>query len=124
MEAARSPQAALERFARLYTNWNANQLLRRASQLAALSIGQAHTAALALAHAASTLQRYQVTNTGTVVAIAPGQGQEQGRWAVITNELTSGIGPYLGLPGTSHVTWATVTSQPHGYVITTWYPSS
>jgi hypothetical protein len=123
-EAAGTPQSAIERFAHLYTNWTASQLPQRAGQLAALSIGQAHTQALALAHAAATLERYQVTNRGTVVAIASGQGQEHGRWAVITNELTSGTGPYLGLPGTSHVTWATVTHQHGGYVIATWYPSS
>jgi len=121
---ASTPQAALERFARLYVNWTAAQLPERARQLAAASIGQAHSQVLGLAANTQTLERYQVTNTGTVVAIAPGQGEEQGRWAVVTNELTSGSGPYLGLPATSHVTWATVTRQPDGYVVSTWYPAS
>jgi hypothetical protein len=122
--AASSPRAALARFATLYTNWTAAQLPERAAQLAAISVGQAHAQALALAARAPTLHRYQVANTGTVAAIAPGEGQESGRWAVITNELTTGTGPYLGLSATSHVTWATLTHQPAGYVIATWYPAS
>lgn len=121
---APTPQAALARFARLYINWSAAQLPERARQLATLSIGQAHAEAFLIAERAQTLERYRVTNSGTVVALAPGQGDEQGRWAVVTNELTSGSGPYLGLPATSHVTWATVTRQANGYVVTTWYPAS
>ncbi|MGA2926577.1 MAG: hypothetical protein ABSG43_11375 [Solirubrobacteraceae bacterium] len=122
--AAITPQAALTRFANLYVNWTAGQLPQRASQLAALSVSQAHAQALGLAARAAALERYQVTNQGTVVAITPGQGQEQGRWAIVTDEVTSGAGPYLGLPAVSHVTWATVAHQPHGYVITSWYPAS
>ena len=71
-----------------------------------------------------SLERYQVTNTGTVVAIGPGRGEERGRWAVVTNESTSGTGPYLGLPATSHVSWATVQRQHTGYVVSDWYPAS
>ena len=80
--------------------------------------------ALALAARAAVLARYDVTNSGTVTAIAAGQGSEQGRWAVVTNELTTGTGPYLGLPATSHVTWATVIRTRHGYVIDSWNPAS
>lgn len=120
---APTAKAALARFARLYVNWAASELPKRAGQLAALSIGQARAEALQVAGRAQTLERYKVTNTGTVVAIAPGQGNEHGRWAVVTDELTSGSGPYLGLPSTSHVTWATVTRQAKGYVVTTWYPA-
>lgn len=120
---APTAQTALARFARLYVNWTASELPQRASQLAALSIGQARAEALQVAGRAQTLERYNVTNTGTVVAIAPAQGDEHGRWAVVTDELTSGSGPYLGLPSTSHVTWATVTRQVKGYVVSTWYPA-
>ncbi len=122
--ASGAPQAALARFARLYVNWSAAQLAQRGRQLAALSIGQAHAQALRLASRAGDLEQYHVTNTGTIVAIAPGQGAERGRWVIVTNELTSGSGPYLGLPATSHVTWATLAHQPHGYVISGWYPAS
>ncbi len=116
--------AALARFAWLYVNWTADQLPQRARQLAEISSGQARAQALALAAPVAVLEQYQVTDSGTVVAIAAGKGQESGRWGVITNELTSGIGAYLGLPATSHVTWATVQHQPTGYVISGWYPAS
>ena len=121
---ASTPQGALERFAWLYVNWQAKQLPERSQQLGALSVGQARAQAHALADRATALQRYQVTNAGAVAAIASGRGQEQGRWAVITNETTSGTGPYSGLPGTSHVTWATVSRTQRGYVVTGWYPGS
>jgi hypothetical protein len=121
---ASSARAALERFASLYVNWQAVQLPERARQLAALSTGQARGQALALQDRAAALQRYQVANTGVLAALAPGQGPEQGRWAVVTNESTSGTGPYAGLPATSHVTWATVARTQNGYVITGWYPAS
>lgn len=121
---AATPEAALARFARLYVNWSAAGLATRARQLAAISSGQAHAQALGLAGRARALERYDVTNTGTVTAIAPGEGQERGRWAVVTNESTSGTGPYLGLPATSHVTWATVQHRHAGYVVSGWYPAS
>jgi hypothetical protein len=119
-----TPEAALARFAELYGNWQASQLPARAHQLAGLAFGQARAQALGLAGRAPTLERSHVANTATVTAIAAGEGPERGRWAVVTNELTSGDGPYLGLPATSHVTWATVRHQPGGYVITGWYPAS
>jgi hypothetical protein len=122
--AAPTAQAALERFARLYINWTAGKLPARSRQLAKLATGQAQSQALALAARATVLARYQVSNSGTVTAIAPGQGPQQGRWAVVSNELTTGTGPYLGLPATSHVTWATVIHTPHGFVIDGWYPAS
>ncbi len=119
-----TPEAALARFARLYINWTTSQISTRSHQLAGLATGQAQAQALALASRAPDLARYRVTNQGTVTAIAPGQGPEQHRWAVITNELTSGSGPYLGLPATSHVTWATLIHTRHGYVLSGWYPAS
>jgi hypothetical protein len=121
---APTPQAALARFAGLYGNWQASQLPARARQLAAVAVGQAHAQALGLASRAPNLERYRVANTATVTAIAAGEGAERGRWAVVTNEITSGDGPYLGLPATSHVTWATVRHQAGGYVISGWYPAS
>ena len=122
--AAPTAQGALEHFTRLYINWTASQLPARSRQLADLATGQAQAQSLALAARAAVLARYHVSNSGTVTAIAAGQGPEQGRWAVVTNELTTGTGPYLGLPATSHVTWATVIHTPHGYVIDGWYPAS
>ncbi len=121
---AATPEAALARFARLYINWTASQLSTRSHQLAGLATGQAQAQGLALASRAPDLARYRVTNHGTITAIAPGRGPEQHRWAVVTNELTSGRGPYLGLPATSHVTWATLIHTRHGYVLSGWYPAS
>jgi predicted small lipoprotein YifL len=122
--AAPRAEAALERFTRLYINWTAGELPARSRQLAELATGQAQAQALALAGRAALLSRYRVANSGTVTAIAAGQGSEHGRWAVVTNELTTGTGPYVGLPATSHVTWATVIHTGHGYVIDGWYPAS
>jgi len=119
-----TPRGALARYAQLYVNWNAGQLTDRGRQLAAISTGQARHQAQALASRGPVLARYQVTNHGSVTAIGAGQGAEQGRWVVVTNELTSGTGPYLGLPATSHVTWATVTATHHGYVVSAWNPAS
>jgi len=119
-----TPRAALARYAQLYVNWSAGQLTDRGRQLAAISTGQARHQAQALASRGPVLARYRVTNRGSVTAIGAGQGAEQGRWVVVTNELTSGTGPYLGLPATSHVTWATVTTTHHGYVVSTWNPAS
>jgi len=119
-----TPRAALARYAQLYVNWSAGQLTDRGRQLAAISTGQARHQAQGLASRGPVLARYKVTNRGSVTAIGAGQGAEQGRWVVVTNELTSGTGPYLGLPATSHVTWATVTATHHGYVVSAWNPAS
>ena len=123
-QAASTPQVALIRFGQLYINWTATALPQRAQQLARISIGQARVEALQMVSRRRTLVRYQVRNSGSVVAIAAAHGTEHGRWAVITNEVTSGVGPYLGLPATSHVTWATVAHRAGGYVVSTWYPAS
>lgn len=88
-----------------------------------MAVGQARAQSEAMVREAVTLERYHVANRGSVVAIAQALGEERGRWAVVTNELTSGTGPYVGLPGTSHVTWATVSRDRGGYVVSGWYPA-
>ena len=96
-----------------------------ARKLALLSTGQARAQALAeVSDPPATLARYDVSNSGSVVAIATGQGAERGRWAVVTNEQTNGYGPYQGLPAASHVTWATVARVAGGWVVSGWYPGS
>jgi len=119
-----TPQQALQRYGTLYVDWSASVLPAHARQLAALSVGQARQSALASAANARALQRYQVSNSGSVVAIAPGIGAQRGKWAVVTDEQTTGTGPYLGLPITSHVTWATLQRLKGGYVIASWAPGS
>jgi hypothetical protein len=123
--AAATPQAALTRYGALYVNWTRSTLAADARKLASLSTGQARAQALAEASdPPATLTRYDVSNAGSVVAIAAGQGIERGRWAVVTDEQTSGYGPYLGLPATSHITWATVARVAGGWVVSGWYPGS
>jgi hypothetical protein len=123
--AAATPQAALSRYAALYVNWSAATLVSDARKLASRSTGQARAQALAEGgDPPPTLARYDVSNSGSVVAIAAGQGIERGRWAVVTDEQTSGYGPYQGLPATSHVTWATLARVGPGWVVSGWYPGS
>jgi hypothetical protein len=118
-----SPAAALSRYARLNVNWSWATVGADERRLATLSVGQAHAQALAAAAQPNQmLARYAVRNQGEVVAITPGRGIERGRWAIVTDEQTSGNGPYEGLPATSHVTWATVLRTGSGWVVSGWYP--
>lgn len=123
--AALTPQQALTRYGAAYVNWTDATLPANERRLAAMSIGQARAQALAESSAPpATLTRYAVANAGTVVAIAPGQGTERSKWAIVTDEQTSGDGPYQGLPATTHVTWATVTRVAGGWIVSGWYPGS
>lgn len=122
-----TPQAALERYARLDINWSAKTVAGVQDQLAAISVGQAR--ALALQAASSyghdrTLLASQVANRGIVVAMAPGQGSAAGWWVVVTRETTTGQGDYAGLPPTDHVTNARVEETPSGWVVSAWSPQS
>jgi len=120
-----TPQAALERYANLDINWTARTVAGIQDQLAAISVGQARAQALQAAASYghdSTLQASQVANTGTVVAIAPGQGPATGLWVIVTRESTTGKGDYAGLPPTDHVTDAQVEHTHHGFVVSAWSP--
>jgi hypothetical protein len=122
-----TPQAALERYANLDINWTAHTVAGIQDQLAAISVGQARAQALQAAASYghdSTLQGSQVANTGTVVAIAPGQGPATGLWVIVTRETTTGEGDYAGLPPTDHVTDAQVEHTHHGFVVSAWSPQS
>jgi hypothetical protein len=122
-----TPQAALERYANLDSNWTAKSVAGVQDQLAAISLGQARAQALQAAASYrrdSTLQASQVANTGTVVAIAPGQGPATGWWVIVTRETTTGQGDYAGLPPTDHVTDAQVEHTRHGFVVSAWSPQS
>jgi hypothetical protein len=122
-----TPQAALERYASLDINWTAKSVAGVQKQLAAISVGaaraQALQASVAYGHD-STLQASQVANTGTVVAIASGQGPATGLWVIVTREITTGEGDYAGLPPTDHVTDAQVEHTQHGFVVSAWSPQS
>jgi hypothetical protein len=122
-----TPQAALERYANIDINWTAHTVAGIQHELAAISVGQARAQALQAAASYgkdSTLQASQVANTGTVVAIAPGQGRAVGLWVVVTRETTTGRRDYAGLPPSDHVTNAQVEHTHNGFVVSAWSPQS
>ena len=122
-----SPQAALARYAELYVNWTAAGVAANQRQLAAISLGQARAQALQAAASLARdpeLTKSAVSNTGSVVAIAPGQGAAAGLWVVVTREQTIGKGDYAGLPPTLHVIYAQLTRTANGWVVTRWQPEN
>jgi hypothetical protein len=122
-----SPQAALERYAGLYVNWTAAKAVANQRQLAAISLGQARAQALQAATSLARdpeLTKSAVSNAGTVVAIAPGQGAAAGLWVIVTREQTIGKGDYAGLPPTLHVIYAQLTRTANGLVVTRWQPEN
>jgi hypothetical protein len=122
-----TPQAALERYATLDINWTGNTVADVEARLATISVGQARAQALQAAASYghdSALQSSQVADTGTVLAIAPGQGAAAGWWVIVTRETTTGQGDYAGLPATDHVTNAQVEHTRNGWVISSWSPQS
>ena len=124
---ARTPQAALSRYAQLEINWNAGDVGRIQRELAAISLGQARAEALqadASDGRDSVLQRSKVANSGTVVSIAQGQAAAAGRWVIVTSESTTGAGAYAGLPAALHVTYATLTRARSGWIVETWQPQN
>jgi len=124
---ASSPILALTRYALAYTNWHASQLPARERELAALSIGAARLTASQTASAqsgAATLAADRVANAGQVVAVTPGEGPDRGQWVIVTQEQTTGSGPYAGLPAGPHVTLARVVHLPRGWAVSAWSPIS
>lgn len=120
---AASPQAALRRYALLYSNWSAAGLAGRERLLAALGIGPARLEAEqtgASGSAIAALVAAHVRNSGVVVAIARGEGAARGWWVVVTRERTSGDGVYAGLPPGLHVTEARVVRDGRGWVVWGW----
>ncbi len=122
-----TPQAALERYATLSINWSAGTLAAVQRELAAISIGQARAQALqaqaSYAHD-GTLRESHVANSGSVIAIAAGQGPAAGSWVIVTQETTTGQGDYAGLPPADHVTQAQLTHTRDGWIVSSWSPRS
>ena len=122
-----TPQAALERYAQIYLNWTASRVVAIQQQLAAISLGQARALAQQAAASASRdaqLTQSEISNSGQVVSLAPGQGAAAGQWVIVTSELTSGGGDYAGLPPTLHIIYAKVTNTPSGWVVNAWQPQN
>jgi hypothetical protein len=125
--AAPTPQAAVDRYARLSLNWTASGLVARERQLAALALGQARAQALQAAAGAARdpeLTRSHVTNAGQLIAITPGVGVAAGRWVLVSRETTTGTGDYAGLPAALHVIYAQVTHTRQGWTVAQWSPQS
>jgi hypothetical protein len=122
---APSPQAALLRYALLYTNWQAASLPTVERGLASLAVGPARLTAeqiVASSSAVAELAAHHVQNSGIVLAIAPGRGPITGQWIVVTQEQSTGTGSYAGLPQTVHVTLATTEHLQQGWAISGWTP--
>jgi hypothetical protein len=123
---APTPQAALARYALAYTNWQAANLPTHARQLAALAVGAARLAIEQITASQSTttsLATDHVRNKGVVLSIAPGQGPARGRWIVVTQEQTTGTGPYAGLPPSPHVTFARTERLNGNWSVSEWSPA-
>jgi hypothetical protein len=124
---ATSPQAALMRYALVYTNWQASSLDANERDLASMAIGDARLAAEQTAASDSgtaALAADHVRNTGAVLAITPGQGPALGRWVIVTLERTTGTGSYAGLPPSIQVALARIAFLHSGWVVSEWMPQS
>jgi hypothetical protein len=122
---APSPQAALLRYALLYTNWQAANLPNVERRLALLAVGPARLTAEQIAASSGALDElaaHHVQNKGVVLAIAAGRGPAAGKWIVVTQEQSTGTGPYAGLPATLHVTLASTKRIDRGWAISRWTP--
>jgi hypothetical protein len=122
-----TPQAALERYANLDSNWTAKSVAVVQDQLAAISLGQARAQALqAEASAARDTQLTQshLANHGQVLAVSPGQAAAAGKWVIVTREQTTGESDYQGLPATLHIIYAQVTRTESGWVVSEWAPQN
>jgi hypothetical protein len=122
-----TPQAALQRYARLYLNWTAANVIALQRELAEISLGQAHAQALQAATSATRdpqLTASHIANRGELVAISPGQGAAAGKWVIVTSEQTTGEGDYQGLPPTLHIIYAQVTNTARGWVLSGWQPQN
>ena len=124
--ARQTPQAALERYARLYVNWTADRVAAIQRELASLSTGQARAQAFQAAASYTrdqTLTQSNVANSGHLVAITSSV-TTPGQWVLVTSEQTSGTGDYAGLPPTLHVIYAQVTRTASGWVVSEWAPQN
>lgn len=120
-----TPQQALERFAKLYINWNASTVRAHQLALATISVGAARlTSEQTAAHIQgdAVVGQDSISNSGQVVSIAQGADSAQGYWVIVTKERTGGAHGYRNLPAQLHVTYAQVTAAGGGWVVSSWQP--
>lgn len=118
---------AVVRYARAYINWTAHTLGADQRRLAAMSVGAARLAAEQQASSAAierTVRAHHLANRGQLLSVEPGEGVERGRWVIVTRERTTGTGSYHALPYGLHITLATTTHTPQGWVISQWSPQT
>jgi hypothetical protein len=129
---APGPAQAVAAFARLYINWNAGDVAATMARLARLSIGQARsemTLAAAETRADTTLSQAEISNRGSVEAVAPVAGRRNG-YVVVTREATTSAvsSAYQGLAPAWHLTLATVTEEGtparRRWVVSGWQPEN
>jgi hypothetical protein len=124
---APTPRAALRAYALTYADWNAASLPAHERKLAELAVGPARLVAqqTAAAQAIDTeLAADHVRNEATILAIAPGEGPMHGQWVIVTQERTTGTGPYAGLPSALRVTLARVQRLYDGWAVSQWQPAA
>ncbi len=122
-----TPEAAVDRYARVYINWTARTVAHVQRQLAAISVDGARAQALAAAaryQRDTTLAASQIANSGTVESVAAGHGPASGEWVVVTRERTTGQGDYSGLPNALHIIYARAVRHGSGWVISEWSPQT
>jgi hypothetical protein len=122
-----SQQAALERYAAVYLNWDAVHVIALQRELASISLGQARAQALQAAASAGRdrqLTDSKVSNRGQVIAIASGHATAAGQWVIVTSEQTSGQSAYQGLPATLHIIYAQLARTSQGWVVSEWQPQN
>jgi hypothetical protein len=121
-----TPQKTLENFARLYINWNYQDLANVQHRLAVESVGAARAderLAAAQTSRDTTLARAHLWNHGALVSLAPDRARP-GIWVVVTREQTGGTGGYEALPAGYHVALARIARVTGGWAVDAWEPQS
>jgi len=121
--AQRTAEAAVERFASLYSNWNYRTLAADQRTLAAISVGTARLQARQSAASARNqlLAAAHVWNRGEILAATDDRARA-GWWLVVTREQTAGSGEYRSLPRTYHVTLALAVPIDGRWAVSQWQP--
>jgi len=118
-------EAAVERFAAVYTNWDYRTLAVEQHALASISVGAARLQARQAAVSARNqlLARAHVWSRGVILSVSRDRARP-GWWVLVTREQTGGSGEYRSLPATLHVTLALAVAVNRGWAVSQWQPQS